>query len=998
MTLETPEAVFEALRENDRRPYGRQRTVVAEELVEAAGQFEDRGALVTALLELMEAYEYSGENRKSPVVFARVLKLWEEQPDSFSEWEARQVFWRFKWVTTSLLQVPEVPLESILGWTREMRDRYRAAGHGVQPVYAMRYHVAAHTGVDADDAFDLWTTRPRTELSDCEACEIRLRALHHVGRGDDGRALEVWRPVLDGRAGCSEEPYLSHGHSLLPLLRTGRADEARSGHLTGYRFCRGKSNMAEQIGLHLEFCVLTRNEGRALEVLAENRALFDGTGAPLSHLDFLTGVELLLARLAADGHADLAVGGPAGTNWTARTLLEKVRSDADALAAKFDARNGTTAVGDRRRARLAQQPLTAEPLALGVRSAAAAPAPAPAVPAVPPAAADAPEDFAELVSRARELSAALHPHAAALWELVAERAAADGHVHDPALGPVEQLRGELALQRGLAARGADDAAAALAALTEAAELFEEAGLPGHAVAARARAATALREQARKAADAQGTDGAQAADGADGAGDAGAGLAAAREQLDAALARAEELLAGPDGLEPRHWLTVLLCRASLAHDELTGLGDEAPGGVREAFGAAVSVLLSEAGRLGVPHRAADALQYRADAAAREGRLDEAVADLERSLELLEEAGQPWLTARALGLFGQVRLRQGMPEESIRLVHRALAEAARWDDEDFPVAPSHVLLGHAAAQSGDTAGAVRHLSEAASRFDREGEDESAAGIRLQLADVLTEAGRDGDAVAVLESVLLDGGESLHPRLAAQVRLNLARGLRGLGEHRASAEEFLRLADAVSGWEEQHTHTMVACEAAVALAEAGRPDAARAAYDRAVQSHRAAPGTPHVTGMMREFARLAVDAAGPDGLEEALGHLSAAEEVCADADAAAGPDAGAADFTAWYETGMIRHRRALCLADAGKHEDAVAELDRAVTVFEAGGEEAEAPRAESVRIAALLEGNALGRTAAALSRLDSTIARCERAGLPHAVEILRALRARLAAQPSG
>ncbi|WP_327250461.1 hypothetical protein [Streptomyces sp. NBC_01244] len=180
--LDTPEAAVEALRENHDRPHGLHRTVTAEEIVDAAELLDEPDALVTALLELMSSYEFTGEHRKSPVVFARLLKLWDTAPGTLSQWEARQVFWRFKWVATSLLQVPEVPLAAIHGWLETMRGRYAAADHGMQPVAAMRYHLAHHTGTCQADAYDLWATRPRTEMSDCEACEIRHLAQHQVER------------------------------------------------------------------------------------------------------------------------------------------------------------------------------------------------------------------------------------------------------------------------------------------------------------------------------------------------------------------------------------------------------------------------------------------------------------------------------------------------------------------------------------------------------------------------------------------------------------------------------------------------------------------------------------------------------------------------------------------------------------------------------------------------------------------------------------------------
>ncbi|GHF55520.1 hypothetical protein GCM10010218_41310 [Streptomyces mashuensis] len=964
--LETKEAVFDALRENNDRPYGRRRTVVAEELVEAAGQFPENDLLVTALLELMEAYEFSGEHRHSPVVFARILKLWDTDRGAFSEWEAKQVLWRFKWVTTSLLQVPDVPLTAIDGWLAQMDERYRAAGQGRQPVAAMRYAVARHTGHGLAHAYDAWATRPREELSDCEACEIRQRALFHAGTGDDARALETWRPVLEGTAGCTEEPCTSQAKALLPLLRLGRTDEARSHHLAGYRAARGRTATADEIGRHLEFCALTHNEARGLEILAENRELFTVTGAPLNRLHFLTGTEVLLRRLAAQGHAGAATAGPAGRTWTVGDLLDHVHAEADALAAAFDTRNGSTWVGDRRRERLAREPLLAEPLPLGLRATALLLAPAPA----PAPQAPVPDDFATLLEQARAMDAQGHPGAKRLWRRVADIVTAPGHVHDPALGPAERLSAELAEQRGFAAFHAERHDDARAAMTEAAELFARAGMPWHAVVARARAAC-------RPATASGGEPDWAA-------------------LATALPEAGELLAaGVPGVEhdntpQEHYLAVLVCHLSAAHTALLAELPDVTPATRERFESAAATVLAEAGRLGVAHTPAVAHQYLADVAAYTGRFDEAEARLRSAVQVAETAGRPWRAANARGLLGQVLLQQDRPQEAADELRQALSTAARHDDTDFPVARTHILLGHACAHSGDVAGAVRHLSEAAARLDREDEPESAAETRLQLADVLSRADQWADAVAVLESLLTDdAAASLPAPLAAQIRLDLARGLTELEEYRASAEEFLRLADTVAGWEDGTTHTLVAAEAAVALARAGSWDAARTAYERAVTAHGAAANPGPVLSMMCQFAALTTAAQGPDGLDAALAHLAEADRLRLSV------PAGEEGFAAWYHEGATHYRRARTLAVAERFAEALAEMERAVTAYEAGGPQAEAPRAEAVRVAALIEGNGLHAVPAATARLTAAIARCEAAGLPEAVAILTSLREDLASR---
>lgn len=135
---QTTDELLQALQENDRRPYGRTRTVTAEELVEAAEQFEEPVPLIHALLELQEAYTYGSEPRKSPVVFARLLTLFDEQPDVFDERLRHTLFWRFKWVANALLALPEIPLTSLRQWQTEMRDRYEKAASASSPTTGRR--------------------------------------------------------------------------------------------------------------------------------------------------------------------------------------------------------------------------------------------------------------------------------------------------------------------------------------------------------------------------------------------------------------------------------------------------------------------------------------------------------------------------------------------------------------------------------------------------------------------------------------------------------------------------------------------------------------------------------------------------------------------------------------------------------------------------------------------------------------------------------------------
>lgn len=144
-----------------------------------------------------------------------------------------------------------------------------------------------------------------------------------------------------------------------------------------------------------------------------------------------------------------------------------------------------------------------------------------------------------------------------------------------------------------------------------------------------------------------------------------------------------------------------------------------------------------------------------------------------------------------------------------------------------------------------------------------------------------------------------------------------------------------------------------------------------------------------MAREFAALTMAAEGSDGIETALAHLTEADEIRT----AVAKDAE--DFVHWYEAGATAYQRARALAVAERFSEALAEMERAITAYEEGGEQGETPRAEATRVAALIEANGLNSPQAAISRLDTAIGRCESAGLQHAAQILSGLRADLAAQ---
>ncbi|MET9912013.1 tetratricopeptide repeat protein [Streptomyces sp. NPDC006476] len=858
-----------AMAENSERPEGPARNARAEQLLAEAEKLGIPLAVIEALGHQLKVYNYSSEKDKMFVPFARLLRMWDERPEDFDEYETHSLHWVFKWMSSGMLDQPHVPIASIEKWLGEMEHRYRLAGHSERAVRSAEFSVAAHVGdlPRAERAYTAWLAADRDSMADCHACELHGQGWWQAERGRDAEALLLWRPVLEGEFTCAHEPHTVLASSLVPLLRLGRADEARANHLRGFRLVRPMESMRGAYADHVEFCALTGNEARGLELLAERPAYFTDTGQPRSRLDFLSVVTLLMDRLVEMGLADREVPGPAGRSWTARELATHASTEALALAARFDERNGTTYVSERARARMAQSPLV-ERLPLGVRAV----RPAPAAPVATPVAVspEAERDLPALLTQARRLSDTLRPNAVEAWAAVSR--AAEGVDLDV------RERAEIVDHEAMG-RGPEG----VELFERAAELYAEAGDPGEALAARTRAAyvRALTGRVDEA------------------------VAAVAEPYDEILA-----LYADEATGLRQTASVLMGRARVLMRRVqelaeTGAGvnredrqDGAVSGVPDETGTAPSRAPSAEGVLAEAERAvrellalvggyagddvriaareAEGLAMLAELALQGGDPEGAVELFTRASDGFVAAGLPWFAveyeARLAGLSHHLGDIAGT-ERALR----AALEHGGTQLEAVGRAQLHLQLAEVVGGRGLAVEAAEHSLEAAHWADEAGEGPTlGAWARHQLGGFLLRQGRFAEAAEVLESALPDLTVETHGDGAVvQAQWWLGDCLSELGEHREAAERRLRAAEIARHWPEQHDHATLAHLAAESLGAAGLPAEADQAYARAGELWRSLGNIHGLVRSLRARAWLALRA--DDGADAARELMSAAVGEC-------------------------------------------------------------------------------------------------------------------------
>lgn len=347
-------------------PYGLARTQAAEQLARRIRTEGPAPVLPYALTTLIDSMFWAGEAEKSFVPFTELVRLWDVHPEHFDEQDRHSLFWIFKWMVAGLMEFAQVPAAQIEATIEDMARRYALEGLGTNAVMHQRFLWAAELGDPgaADAAFDAWCATPRDDFSQCEACDPGDRAAYLLTRGRHAEAARIVEAALADSPRCATEPASMLSCLQLALLALGRDDDGAKAHRRAVaELDRAIGEMSGARGRCIEFLARSGNDAAALRRIAADQHLLAGCETPRATLDFLIHVGTA-THLVRGGDANLTVPlswpvtvdaepgtvGPAtapigATQVTVAELDEWVHARARALAALFDARNGTDAAG-----------------------------------------------------------------------------------------------------------------------------------------------------------------------------------------------------------------------------------------------------------------------------------------------------------------------------------------------------------------------------------------------------------------------------------------------------------------------------------------------------------------------------------------------------------------------------------------------------------------------------------------------------------------------------
>ncbi len=303
--------------------------------------------------KLIDAAVFGGRPDVALVAFSWCMAQSDAAPDLYNY---RNLLWKYKWIINALTELPQVRRSQIEDSLDDFEARVLQAGFSRYTIEMLRWKVAAKLEdfAAAEDARQRLGQFRRDGLSDCPACDQDWRASFSALMQDAVGAIRAAQPILDGRLRCSQVPHVTYAELLMPYFQLGQLEEAADCHRRGYRMISRNPTFVREWGDHLQFLALTANLTRATQLLASQLPAALVAVDQRGRFEFLRATDIVLRCLKNQDRTTVKLRlpptvpfvTPNGT-YSIAEILAWIHQAAADLAARFDERNGNSALSDK---------------------------------------------------------------------------------------------------------------------------------------------------------------------------------------------------------------------------------------------------------------------------------------------------------------------------------------------------------------------------------------------------------------------------------------------------------------------------------------------------------------------------------------------------------------------------------------------------------------------------------------------------------------------------
>jgi hypothetical protein len=348
--------VYELIEASYELPRGsREKIELLERAVTLADSHNDVQLGYDARNELLDECAFGGYPEKALVAFAWLLAHYDERGVELGI-DNYDILWRYKWILGYLWGFPRISHEQITRTFADFESRLLAAGYGLRTLYYYQLKYAVHRGDEAvaNALYEQWQKTKRDAMSDCTACEANFHAEYFTTFGKYKRALQVAKPVLDGRMSCAEVPHFTFASVLESLLYLQRYDEAIDFYQRGYKLVKNNQDFLAATAEHMAFLAYSHNLGTALSLFERHLPWALVTADMERRFEFYVSSLPLLERLKERGDTVVKVRVPkefllqgSQEGLVLADLETFIKTELADLAKQFDLRNKTDAFAKR---------------------------------------------------------------------------------------------------------------------------------------------------------------------------------------------------------------------------------------------------------------------------------------------------------------------------------------------------------------------------------------------------------------------------------------------------------------------------------------------------------------------------------------------------------------------------------------------------------------------------------------------------------------------------
>ena len=212
------------------------------------------------------------------------------------------LLWDFKWIAEELPYFVNISAEQLESFFEDMHAEFERAGRSLRPVFQHRMMAKMVLGLPeekVEEVYVEWQSGLRDMGSDCAACERHWMTEYKLYVDGLEAALQTSKSILSSRLACMQVPQRTVGLLLIPLMDAGQQARAQALNRQFYPRSKGRDDLLQPLGAHLQLSALTGALDQAQENLeAHLRSALDNPSA-VRRLPFLMGAHALVGRWRA---------------------------------------------------------------------------------------------------------------------------------------------------------------------------------------------------------------------------------------------------------------------------------------------------------------------------------------------------------------------------------------------------------------------------------------------------------------------------------------------------------------------------------------------------------------------------------------------------------------------------------------------------------------------------------------------------------------------------